>query len=74
MQDLLLRKEPYLKSKICLIPSWAESTIIMPKNIKQKYNPEKVNLVDKFIFQYSGNLGRTHNIEAILELAKQANQ
>jgi len=70
MQDLLLRKEPYLKSKICLIPSWAESTIIMPKNIKQNIILKKFNLVDKFIFQYSGNLGRTHNIEAILELAK----
>jgi len=35
MQELLVRKQQCLQSKICLIPNWAETTLIIPHNIAQ---------------------------------------
>jgi len=57
--------------KIKIIPNWSGLTKIKP--VEKKDNPfvKENNLEDKFIVQYSGNIGYTHNVEVLVEVAKQ---
>lgn len=68
MADLI---ETYTdKSKIIIQPIWS----IFQENNKQpkENNPfiEKHNLEGKFIIQYSGNIGLSHNVEVMVDLAE----
>ena len=58
------------KEKILIQPIWS---IFKENNkVEKKDNPflEKHNLQGKFIVQYSGNIGLTHKVEVVLELAE----
>jgi glycosyltransferase involved in cell wall biosynthesis len=57
--------------KIKIIPNWSGLTKIKP--VEKKDNPfvKENNLEDKFIVQYSGNIGYTHNVEVLVEVAKE---
>jgi len=56
-------------NRICLIPNWSDETHICP--IPPEENPfiAEHKLQGKFVVQYSGRMGRTHNIEPLLEAA-----
>lgn len=56
--------------KIKVIPNWSSSDKFIP--IKKEENPflKVHNLADKFIVLYSGNMGYTHSVETIIEVAK----
>lgn len=56
--------------KIKVINLWSGLNHI--ENIEKHKNPfiKKYKLEDKFIVQYSGNIGSGHNIETIIEVAK----
>lgn len=58
------------RDKILITPIWS----IFQSNgkIKKKENPFVIeeNLHDKFVVQYSGNIGLTHNVEIMVELAE----
>lgn len=55
------------KTSIALIPIWAEEQIVYPLE-KQKTNIIKqLELNDKFIFQFAGNLGHAQGLENLLE-------
>jgi len=58
------------REKIHVIPLWTGLTNILP--VKKEENPfiAEHGLQGKFIVQYSGNIGGTHNIESLLEVAK----
>lgn len=55
---------------IRVVPNWSTSTF---NKINRKENPfiAKHDLQDKFIVMYSGNIGYTHNVETIVDLAIQ---
>ncbi len=57
-------------NKIEVIPVWTDNTYLKP--IAKDENPflENEGFRDKFIVMYSGNLGRTHNVEAIVDIAE----
>jgi len=56
--------------KVKVIPIWTDNTFLKPI-LKNKNTFIKENdLEDKFIIQYSGNLGKTHNIEKLLDVAE----
>ena len=59
-----------LKSKIIIQPIW--SIFQANERISKDKNPfiTKHNLQDKFIIQYSGNIGLTHKVEVVVELAE----
>ncbi|MDZ8225842.1 MULTISPECIES: glycosyltransferase family 4 protein [unclassified Nostoc] len=69
MQYFLENKYPELKLKIKVIENWAVEDIIIcdkqANDFAQQYNIDKV-----FTVLYSGNLGRLHDIETIIEAAK----
>lgn len=68
MADLL---DVYVdRSKLLITPLWSK---FQENNNKGKENNpfiQKYNLEDKFIVQYSGNIGLTHNVEVMIEMAE----
>jgi glycosyltransferase involved in cell wall biosynthesis len=58
------------KEKITVIPLWTGLTNVHP--VAKQENPfiKEHTLENKFIVQYSGNIGGTHNIESLIEAAK----
>lgn len=59
-----------LKSKIIIQPIW--SIFQANERVSKDKNPfvTEHNLQDKFIIQYSGNIGLTHKVEVVVELAE----
>ncbi|MDB4442855.1 glycosyltransferase family 4 protein [bacterium] len=57
------------QQKIVYIPNWADSSLIEP--VESKKNPfiKELGLKNKFIVQYSGNMGITHDMETIIQAA-----
>ncbi|WP_293870225.1 glycosyltransferase family 4 protein [Flavobacterium sp.] len=58
------------KSKIIIQPIW--SIFQQNERVLKDKNPfvKEHNLLDKFIVQYSGNIGLTHKVEVVIELAE----
>ncbi|MES2847878.1 MAG: glycosyltransferase family 4 protein [Bacteroidota bacterium] len=58
------------REKIYVIPLWTGLTNVQP--VPKEQNPfiAEHKLQGKFIVQYSGNMGGTHNIEVMIEAAK----
>lgn len=56
-------------SKIRVIPNWADTSMMKP--ISHSDNPflKDLRLQKKFIVLYSGNMGMTHRIESLIEVA-----
>ena len=54
---------------IKVVPLWPASESFTP--IEKEYNPfvKKHGLQDKFVVLYSGNMGYTHNVETLIEVA-----
>lgn len=72
MHRRLAAKRPNRSSQIYeIIPNWGDGTIINPA--KRNDNPvrKQLNLERKFIIQFSGNFGRTHGLEDLIQLASQ---
>lgn len=68
MADLLEKYVP--RDKILITPLWS----IFQSNgrVKEEENPfvKQENLQNKFVVQYSGNIGLTHNVEIMVDLAE----
>jgi colanic acid biosynthesis glycosyl transferase WcaI len=56
--------------KITCITNWAEVETIRPDDRFNNETLNNLNLTNKFVFLYAGNIGRTHAIEDIAEAAK----
>ena len=70
MQKLVSAKRGPSTKPIAIIPNWADVEEIHPT--EGSLNPllQKLGLAEKFVVQYSGNMGRTHNLEATLTAAE----
>jgi hypothetical protein len=57
------------RKNLVIIPNWSGLTKL--KVVEKENNPWliKHNFGNKFIVQYSGNIGYTHNVEVVVELA-----
>ncbi|MBU1563999.1 MAG: glycosyltransferase family 4 protein [Proteobacteria bacterium] len=57
------------KKNIDVVPVWTDNTFLKP--VPKDSNPfvKKHGLQNKFVVLYSGNLGYSHNVETIIELA-----
>jgi glycosyltransferase involved in cell wall biosynthesis len=73
MQSLLTGQLPVAKhERLRLIPNWADAQEIYP--IQRDAHPafEELKALDRFVVQYSGNIGRFHEIETLIGAANQA--
>lgn len=53
-----------------LVPNWADLDLVVPDTASGRRFLEELGLSGKFVVQYCGNMGRTHNLETIVEVAK----
>ncbi len=60
---------PSSKEKIEIIPSWANVNTIKPLPKENNWFIKKHKLINKFVILYSGNQGRCHDIQTILDAA-----
>ncbi len=58
------------KEKIKIIPNWADVSFLKPCSKADNPFLKEYGLSDKFIVLYSGNLGNTHSVETIVEVAE----
>jgi glycosyltransferase involved in cell wall biosynthesis len=70
MAEVIRAKIRPAERDIFLIPNWADVDMVNP--LERAENPFALEqgLIDKFVVQFSGNIGRTHNIELLLETAR----
>ena len=71
MAELARRKLGKGDYRVTVIQNWADSDLVQPRPRESVRILEQFGLVNKFVVQYSGNMGRTHNLEAVIECAKQ---
>ena len=60
-------------NKIISIPNWSASNDLKPIDKESNIFINNNNLTNKFIVLYSGNIGISHNVEYIIEVAKNIN-
>jgi len=70
MAELAVRRVDGRDDRVIIIPNWGDVDEIGPMDpaanpFIQAYNPEKRTLI-----QFSGNIGRTHDVETVLEAAR----
>jgi glycosyltransferase involved in cell wall biosynthesis len=70
MKDRVVAKCPEVSHKIKVIHNWADPNQIVPIAKHQNWFAKAFNLVDTFTVLYSGNMGRCHDMETILEAVK----
>lgn len=71
MQDRVQAKCPEVSDKISVIHNWANPEWIVPIAKQNNWFARKYDLVNKFTVLYSGNMGRCHEMDTILEAARQ---
>ncbi|MEH2028127.1 MAG: glycosyltransferase family 4 protein [Nostoc sp.] len=71
MKQQIIAHCPEVADKISVIHSWANPEAIVPIAKRENWFAWKYNLVKKFTVLYSGNMGRCHDIDTMLEAAKQ---
>lgn len=59
-----------LLHKVKVVPVWTNNTFFKDIPLAENEFIKKYDLQDKFIVSYSGNLGKTHPVEKLVELAK----
>jgi glycosyltransferase involved in cell wall biosynthesis len=67
MKDRILQKCPEVADKISIIPNWSDPQEIYPIDRERNWFAWKHNLVDRFTVMYSGNMGRCHDLETLLD-------
>ncbi|MBF2066471.1 MAG: glycosyltransferase family 4 protein [Calothrix sp. C42_A2020_038] len=70
MKHQVLSSCPSIAEKVFVIHSWADPDWIVPIAKQENWFAWKYNLVKKFTVLYSGNLGRCHDMNTILDAAK----
>lgn len=71
MHELIAAKLPAEQhDKIWTIPNWAETDAIRPNDAAGRALLLSFGLGNKFVIQYSGNMGRSHNVEDLVACAE----
>jgi glycosyltransferase involved in cell wall biosynthesis len=70
MKRLVVEKANGRHAPIAIIPNWADTHDIFPLRRLDNSLLARLNIERQFVVQYSGNIGRTHGIDDILECAK----
>lgn len=74
MHELVLKKLHGHSEKIVIIPNWADVDTVQPADRASNKLLHQLNLLDKFVVLYVGNMGRTHGLESLVESAKALSQ
>jgi colanic acid biosynthesis glycosyl transferase WcaI len=69
MKELIERKTFELDIPISFIPNWAELEQVGPQPRSENRLLDELNLGDKFVFLYAGNMGYPNDLESIIDCA-----
>jgi glycosyltransferase involved in cell wall biosynthesis len=69
MKDRVVAKCSEVSHKITVIHNWADPNKLVPIPKQDNWFAKEFNLVDTFTVMYSGNMGRCHDMDTILEAA-----
>ena len=69
IKDKITKKYNIKKKKINIIPSWADTKSLYPVERDENWFIKENNLEGLFIVIYSGNQGRLHDLDTIIETA-----
>ncbi len=69
MKQRILQKQPRLAHKIAVISNWSDPNWIVPLEKSKNWFAQEHRLTEKFTVLYSGNMGRCHDIQTILDTA-----
>jgi len=70
MEELAVRKTEGLDIPIVTIPNWAELESISPESKHNNALLNELNIADKFVLLYAGNMGHPNDVESIVECAE----
>lgn len=70
MEELLKRKTAGLNIPITVIQNWAELETVEPRPRSENTLIKELNLTDKLVFLYAGNMGYPNDLETIVECAE----
>jgi glycosyltransferase involved in cell wall biosynthesis len=70
MEKLIGRKTEGLDIPIKTIPNWAELETVEPRERETNSLLRELNLSDKFVFLYAGNMGYPNDLESIVRCAE----
>ena len=70
MSELVRRKTNGLETPVTFIPNWAELESVSPMSRDQNKLLGDLNLRDKFVLLYAGNMGPPNDIESIVAAAE----
>jgi glycosyltransferase involved in cell wall biosynthesis len=71
MKHLLESKQVPLRHPIEFIPNWADLDEVRPIPREDVPLLHELGIADRFVIQYAGNMGRTHDLETAIEAAAQ---
>jgi glycosyltransferase involved in cell wall biosynthesis len=71
MQELLMRNYAIAPNQIAYIPNWSLTTTEAPIPFESNSLAQELQLQDKFVVQYSGNMGLWHDIDTFVKAAAQ---
>jgi glycosyltransferase involved in cell wall biosynthesis len=69
MKERVVSKCPEVADKISVIHSWADPKWVAPIPKSKNWFAQQHDLVEKFTVLYSGNMGRCHDMDTILDAA-----
>jgi glycosyltransferase involved in cell wall biosynthesis len=67
MRDRVIAKCPNIAEKVFIIHNWSDPQAIQPIPKAKNWFACEHGLVDRFTVMYSGNLGRCHDMDTLLE-------
>jgi glycosyltransferase involved in cell wall biosynthesis len=71
MASIAQLKLPAGDRRVIIIPNWADLDLITPVKRESNSLLSQLGLTQKFVIQFSGNIGRTHGIEHLAMCAEQ---
>ncbi|MDH3673146.1 MAG: glycosyltransferase family 4 protein [Gammaproteobacteria bacterium] len=69
-----LVREGIADDRVQVIHNWADGMAIRPQNSSENPLRQEWDLADKFVVGYSGNMGRAHEFETMLDAAELLNE
>jgi colanic acid biosynthesis glycosyl transferase WcaI len=70
MKELVARRRGGDEDAVVVIPHWGDADEIAPAPRSENELLQRLGLEDGFVVQYSGNMGRPHALERVLEAAE----
>ncbi len=69
MRQLVIERYDVSAERIAIIPNWGDSDDVVPIDRAINAFAVQYGLVDKVVIQFSGNIGRTHDIGSLIHVA-----